>query len=119
MTDTALAGDIAMAAKVLDIVGDRPVYLAFDIDCLDPAFAPGTGTPVSGGLSAAQAYAILRRLVPARIIGMDVVEVAPAYDHAEITSLAGAQIAAEMLCLLGAQPRSNNPSGQWVDQAGT
>ena len=106
-------GPAATAAKVLDIVGDRPVYLTFDIDCLDPAFAPGTGTPVSGGLSAAQAYAILRRLVPVRIIGMDVVEVAPAYDHAEITSLAGAQIAAEMLCLLGAQRGSGNdaPAG--------
>ena len=93
----------ATADKVLQIVRDRPVYLTFDIDCLDPAFAPGTGTPVSGGLSAAQAFAILRRLLPVHIVGMDVVEVAPPYDHSGITALAGAQVAAEMLCLLGEQ----------------
>jgi agmatinase len=96
-------GPAAAAAKALEIVADRPVYITFDIDCLDPAFAPGTGTPVSGGLSAAQAFAILRRFVPLCIVGMDVVEVAPPYDHADITALAGAQIAAEMLCLLGEQ----------------
>lgn len=96
-------GIAAVADKILGIVGDRPTYLTFDIDCLDPAFAPGTGTPVSGGLSAAQALAILRRLLPVRIVGMDVVEVAPAYDHSEITALAAAQIAADMLCLLGKQ----------------
>ena len=102
-------GPAASAAKALEIVGDRPVYITFDIDCLDPAFAPGTGTPVSGGLSAAQAFAILRRLLPVRIIGMDVVEVSPPYDHGEITALAGAQIAAEMLCLLAEQRgRQNN-----------
>ena len=96
-------GTAATADKVLEIVGARPVYLTFDIDCLDPAFAPGTGTPVSGGLSAAQAFAILRRLLPVRIIGMDVVEVAPPYDYSGITALAAAQVAAEMLCLLGEQ----------------
>lgn len=94
-----------VARQVLDIVGDRPTYLTFDIDCLDPAYAPGTGTPVSGGLSAAQAYAILRRLLPVRFVGMDVVEVAPPYDFAGITALAGAQVAAEMLCLLAEQRR--------------
>ena len=95
----------AAAQRVLDVVGQRPVYLTFDIDCLDPAFAPGTGTPVPGGLSSAQALAILRRFVPLNIVGMDVVEVAPSYDHAEITALAGAHVAAEMLCLLAAQRR--------------
>jgi agmatinase len=98
-------GTQAVAERVLDIVGDAPAYLTFDIDCLDPAFAPGTGTPVPGGLSSAQALAILRRLVPARLVGFDVVEVAPAYDHAEITALAAAHIATEMLCLLAAQRR--------------
>ena len=96
-------GVAATAERALAIVGKRPVYLTFDIDCLDPAYAPGTGTPVSGGLSAAQAFAILRRFVPLNVIGMDVVEVAPPYDHSEITSLAGAQVATEMLCLLAAQ----------------
>ena len=97
------SGVPATAARILEIVGDRPVYLTFDIDCLDPAYAPGTGTPVSGGLSASQALAILRLLLPVRLIGMDVVEVSPPYDHSEITALAGAQIAADLLCLLAAQ----------------
>lgn len=98
-------GAAAVAERVLARVGARPAYLSFDIDCLDPAFAPGTGTPVPGGLSSAQAFAILRRLVPLNLAGMDVVEVAPAYDHAEITALAAAHVAAEMLCLLAARRR--------------
>lgn len=96
-------GPAATADKVLSVVGRRPVYLTFDIDCLDPAYAPGTGTPVSGGLSSAQAFAILRRLLPVQLVGMDVVEVAPPYDQSDITALAAAQVAAEMLCLLGEQ----------------
>jgi agmatinase len=96
-------GVAAASARILEIVGSRPAYLTFDIDCLDPAFAPGTGTPVSGGLSAAQALAILRSFVPLNLVGMDVVEVSPPYDHGDITALAGAQIAAEMLCLLAEQ----------------
>jgi len=95
----------AVAQRVLEIVGDTPAYLTFDIDCLDPAFAPGTGTPVPGGLSSAQALAILRKLVPVTLVGFDVVEVAPAYDQAEITALAAAHVAAEMLCVLAAQRR--------------
>ena len=95
----------ATIARILDIVGTHSSYLTFDIDCLDPAFAPGTGTPVAGGLSSAQALAILRGLVPARLVGMDVVEVAPSYDHAEITAIAAAHVAAEMLCVLAAQRR--------------
>ena len=95
-------GVAAVAQKVHEIVGKRNVYLTFDIDCLDPAFAPGTGTPVAGGLSSAQALAILRKFVGLNIIGMDVVEVAPAYDHSEITALAAAQIAVEMLCVISA-----------------
>jgi agmatinase len=99
-------GTAAIARRVLDIVGDTPAYLTFDIDCLDPAFAPGTGTPVPGGLSSAQALDILRRLVPVKLIGMDVVEVAPAYDHADITALAAAHLATEMLCVVAAQRRA-------------
>lgn len=96
-------GVAATVQKVHDIVGKRHVYVTFDIDCLDPAFAPGTGTPVAGGLSSAQALAILRKFVGLNIIGMDVVEVAPAYDQSEITALAAAQIAAEMLCVISAE----------------
>jgi agmatinase len=81
------------------VLGTRPVYLTFDIDCLDPAFAPGTGTPVCGGLSSYQAMSILRGLHGIKLIGMDVVEVAPAYDVGEITALAAAHIAMEMICI--------------------
>ncbi|TLM78569.1 agmatinase [Microbulbifer harenosus] len=86
-------------------VGGAPVYLSFDIDCLDPAFAPGTGTPVMGGLTSDRALQIIRGLGDLNIIGMDVMEVAPCYDHAEITSLAGATLALEMLYLLAARKK--------------
>jgi len=93
-------GTGAVIARILEVVGDAPAYLTFDIDCLDPAFAPGTGTPVAGGLSTAQALAIIRGLLPIDFRGMDLVEVAPAYDKAEVTAYAGAQICADFLCLL-------------------
>jgi agmatinase len=80
------------------VVGDAPCYVTFDVDFLDPAFAPGTGTPVVGGFSTWQAKALLGGLAGLTIVGMDVVEVAPAYDHAEITALAAATMALEMLC---------------------
>ena len=79
-----------------------PIYLTFDIDCLDPAFAPGTGTPVMGGMSTDKILKIIRSLHGLEIVGMDVVEVAPSYDNAAITSLAGATLALEMLYLQGA-----------------
>jgi agmatinase len=90
----------AVAARILGHVGNRPAYVTFDIDCLDPAFAPGTGTPVCGGLSSAQAITILRRLGALDLKGFDVVEVSPPYDHAGITALAGATLAQMYLCLL-------------------
>jgi agmatinase len=92
----------AVAARIAEVVGDTPAYLSFDIDALDPAFAPGTGTPEIGGLASWQAQAILRRLHNVRFIGMDVVEVAPAYDHSEITALAAATMVWEYLALAGA-----------------
>ena len=92
-------GPAAVAERTLEIVGDHPAYLTFDIDCLDPAFAPGTGTPVAGGLSTWQAQSILRRLGPIHFVGMDLVEVAPPYDHAEITALAGASLLLDYFCL--------------------
>ncbi|WP_159566063.1 agmatinase [Budvicia diplopodorum] len=90
-------------AQIKNIVGDMPVYLTFDIDCLDPAFAPGTGTPVCGGLTSDRAMKILRGLQPLNIVGMDVVEVAPSYDHAEITALAAASVALDMLYMQAAK----------------
>jgi agmatinase len=93
-------GTAAIAQRIHDVVEDGPVYLTFDIDTLDPAFAPGTGTPEIGGLASWQIQALLRRLGGLRFCGMDLVEVAPAYDVAEITSLAGATIIWEYLALL-------------------
>lgn len=78
-------------------VGDRPAYLTFDIDCLDPAFAPGTGTPVVGGLSTSRALRILRGIADLDIVGFDLMEVAPAYDREQLTALAGATLALEFL----------------------
>lgn len=94
------AAEIATAIK--QRVGDRPVYLTFDIDCLDPAFAPGTGTPVVGGISTDKATGIIRGLEGLNIIGADVVEVAPSYDQAEITALAAATIGLDILYLMAA-----------------
>lgn len=88
-----------IADAILAHVGDRPTYLTFDIDCLDPAFAPGTGTPVAGGPSSAKILSVLRKLDGLDIRGADVVEVAPAYDHADITAIAGATVAMYMLGL--------------------
>jgi agmatinase len=78
-------------------VGDHPAYLTFDIDCLDPAFAPGTGTPVVGGLSTSRAMRILQGIADLNIVGFDVVEVSPSYDHGQITALAGAALALQFL----------------------
>jgi agmatinase len=88
-----------IAKTVRDVVGDAKAYLTFDIDCLDPAFAPGTGTPVVGGLATHQALAIIRQLGDINFVAADVMEVAPDYDVAQVTSLAAATIATEILCL--------------------
>jgi len=95
------AGASETAARISAVVGSAPVYLSFDVDALDPAFAPGTGTPEIGGLASWQAQTLLRRLDGVRFIGMDVVEVAPPYDVAEITALAAATIVWEYLSLVG------------------
>ena len=89
----------AVAAQIRQTVGEAPSYLSFDIDALDPAFAPGTGTPEIGGLATWQAQALLRRLGGLNFAGMDMVEVAPAYDHAELTALAAATLVYEYLAL--------------------
>jgi agmatinase len=94
----------AVIAETRKHLGERPVYLSFDIDCLDPSYAPGTGTPVCGGLTSHQAIAILRGLLGINLVGMDIVEVAPQYDVGEITSLAGATLAMEMINLYAHRP---------------
>jgi agmatinase len=84
-------------------VGDQPCYISFDIDFLDPAFAPGTGTPVVGGFSTHDALRLIRGLAGLNVIGADVVEVSPPYDHAELTALAGASIAQELLGVIASR----------------
>jgi len=95
-------GPKAIAERIRAVVGEAPCYLTFDIDGLDPAFAPGTGTPEVGGLASWQAHGIMRKLSGLSFAGMDVVEVAPAYDVSEITALAGASMAYEYLALAAA-----------------
>lgn len=89
-----------IAHQIIAHVGEVPAYVTFDIDCLDPAYAPGTGTPVAGGPSSAKILSVLRRLGPVNMVGADIVEVAPAYDHADITAIAGASVAQHYLGLL-------------------
>jgi agmatinase len=90
----------AAVQQVKDRVGDTPVYVSIDIDVLDPAFAPGTGTPEMGGLTSRELLALLRRLGGLNIVGADVVEVAPAYDHAELTTLAAATVVYDLVSLM-------------------
>jgi agmatinase len=97
------ADEILNAVKA--VVGNHPVYVTFDLDCLDPSFAPGTGTPVVGGLSTDRALKILRGLVGCNLIGMDIVELSPPYDHSEITSLAAATLGLELLYVLAANKK--------------
>ena len=85
--------------RTKSIVGDNPTYVTFDIDALDPAFAPGTGTPVWGGLASWQTAALLRDLAGINMVGGDVVEVSPPFDHGNITAVAGAHVAMELCCL--------------------
>jgi len=99
--DVHASSPVSVAERIIGIVGGTPAYLSFDIDVLDPAFAPGTGTPEIGGLASWQAQAILRYLTPVGFIGMDMVEVSPAYDVSEITALAAATMVWEYLALLG------------------
>ena len=98
--DAHESGPQAVAERIRSVLGDGPSYLSFDIDALDPAFAPGTGTPEVGGLATWQVRAILRRLAGLSFAGMDVVEVSPPYDVAEITALAAATIAWDYIGLL-------------------
>ncbi|MFC6669270.1 agmatinase [Marinobacterium aestuariivivens] len=98
-------GPAAVLERIRRRVGDCKSYVSFDIDGLDPTYAPGTGTPVSGGLTIDCALKVIRGLVGLELVGMDLVEVNPAYDHADITALAGATLALEFLYVLAANKR--------------
>ncbi|MER5463261.1 agmatinase [Streptomyces sp. NPDC002668] len=98
--DVYRRGADEVADQLRQRIGDRPLYISIDIDCLDPAHAPGTGTPEAGGLTSRELLEILRGLAGSRLVGADVVEVAPAYDHAEITSVAASHVAYDLISLL-------------------
>ncbi|WP_026781991.1 agmatinase [Pleomorphomonas koreensis] len=99
--DVHRLGPAAVAERVRQVVGEGPAYFSYDVDCLDPAFAPGTGTPEFAGLLPWQSQAIVRGLTGLDFVGMDVVEVAPAYDVSEITALAAATVIWDYLGLVG------------------
>ena len=98
--DVEARGVADVVAHILARVGDAPVYVSVDIDVLDPAHAPGTGTPEAGGLTSRELLALVRGLAPAAVVGGDVVEVSPAYDHAEITAVAAAHVLYELVTLM-------------------
>ena len=89
-----------LVKRALKKLGRRPVYITLDIDVVDPAFAPGTGTPQVGGLSSAQILELVRSLQGLNIVGCDLVEVSPPYDSAEITSLLAANLLYELICVM-------------------
>lgn len=107
----------AVISNALHLIGDTPVYLTFDIDALDPAYAPGTGTPEVGGLSSMWVLECLEQLQDLNWIGMDIVEVAPAYDHSDITSLAAATIAWTYLCMIIAKSNTQPEAYDCGDSA--
>ncbi|WKT90212.1 agmatinase [Microbacterium maritypicum] len=95
-------------ARILQRIGDKPLYVSIDIDVLDPAHAPGTGTPEAGGLTSRELLRILRALASQNIVGADVVEVSPAYDHAQMTGIAASHVVYELVCLLAARVGSHS-----------
>jgi agmatinase len=116
--DVARRGVDEAIDRVRERVGDRPVYVSVDIDVLDPAHAPGTGTPEPGGLTTRELQLILRGLSGLPIVGADVVEVAPAYDHAELTCLAAANVIYEMLGLMALRASGTSTAGAEGRQSG-
>jgi agmatinase len=105
--DLQRIGVDGVVKRIRERIGDRPVYLSIDIDVLDPAHAPGTGTPEIAGMTSRELVMILRGMAGMNFVSGDVVEVAPAYDHAEITSLAAATAVYEMICLLALRNHGN------------
>ncbi|WP_068110083.1 agmatinase [Tropicimonas marinistellae] len=101
-------GPEEIARRIREIVGDGPCYVTFDIDALDPSAAPGTGTPVIGGLTTYEAQEMLFNLAGINVVGMDLVEVSPPFDHAEITALAGATLVSDLLAVYAASPAAAN-----------
>jgi agmatinase/guanidinopropionase len=97
--DDIRQGSLADFLKTLPTM-KGPTYLSFDVDCLDPAYAPGTGTPVPGGLTSYEVQQILRALKVENLVGADIVEISPAYDHSDITGLIGVDVMFELMCMM-------------------
>jgi agmatinase len=104
-TEVERLGTAGIIEAIAARVADRPVYVSVDIDVLDPAFAPGTGTPEAGGLTSRELLAVLRSFAGLRLVGADIVEVAPAYDHAQITGIAAAHVGYELVSALALRRR--------------
>lgn len=104
--DVEMRGLAAAVDRMRERLGAAPVYVSVDIDVLDPAHAPGTGTPEAGGLTSRELLVMLRALADLAIVGADIVEVAPAYDHAELTGIAASHVAYELLSVMSCRPRS-------------
>ncbi|MPY81347.1 MAG: agmatinase, partial [Actinophytocola sp.] len=107
--ELARTGVDGVASRIRERVGDRPAYVSIDVDVLDPAYAPGTGTPEAGGMSSRELLETIRGLAGMNLISADIVEVAPAYDHAEVTGIAAAHIAYELISAL-APARAHRPT---------
>ena len=107
--DIELEGPAAAIERIRARVQDRPVYVSVDIDVLDPAHAPGTGTPEAGGLTSRELLMMLRSLADLRLVGADLVEVAPPYDHAQMTGIAAAHVAYELLSAMAPGPPAGTP----------
>lgn len=110
--DVGERGVKSIVEEIRRQVGTKPLYISFDVDALDPAFAPGTGTPEIGGLTSREAVGFLRGLAGLNVVGADVVEVSPPYDPAAITSVLGANLAFEMLALMALSPSRKSPAGR-------
>jgi agmatinase len=113
-SDVYYQGVQEIVDKLRDRIGDRPLYISVDIDVLDPAHAPGTGTPEAGGLTSRELLEIIRGLRGTNIIGADVVEVAPAYDHAEITGVAASHVAYDLITLLSERAAEKKTATQSI-----
>jgi agmatinase len=107
----AESGAAAVAERIRARTGDAALYVSIDVDVMDPAHAPGTGTPEAGGLTSRELLAILRGMAGVRLVGADVVEVSPPYDHAELTSIAASHVAYEVLGLMARAPAEPPESG--------
>jgi len=103
-----------VVAEARKVVGDGPTYISFDVDGLDPAYAPGTGTPEIGGITTLDAQRLLRGLRSLNLVGGDVVEVAPPFDPTGNTALVGATIMFEILCLIADRQFSNAKAAEKV-----